>query len=944
MKSPFNNTHLIIVIVSLLLAVSVSYIVWDHLPDEPPQYDLPKQTRLPEALATLNQHHSFDFRAHTKHKLHPTAGPLVLSFLGQVVARYEIDLCEQSSGYKGGIYDLFVGLSRAQINTRLDSKRQGSVKNINSFLRNPVYDTPEVDDLPGVVIEGTLSNLSLTAMETDVLVHSDIDDRHVNRYGLASNAHYSLLITTNRDQSLRDQAGACKIGSVLSITVYEKRESEALANVLVGGELYQVVADHYPATDDPHLFDVQKLNDAMQGCDMLVKDADGIWHFASRWTFVDIERGQSEKIPSSQRSPLCQKVLASFYHTPAGKVLRQRIRLLNRSSSPVVAVAVGKGIGVSAFQNSLPVPATQATLSTYQTLLYTHNYSVTAEPLWHKVIEPPSTPVQFVLRNSSEEVFEVYLVGRNAKVNGAQVLAKQARCPDAMCPQADDVLWLKLKAKPNTQVVISLSGVPQTMSLLKQKVIALDAVPQISEVLGHDRRAKGTSEATVFSVTDRSGKPLSPSDIPELLAPYGGRITASSGFGQTIQLTIDKSLQANLLQLLSSELAQLDEKPKGVASLLVMNGDGDVLAAVQQHADQRNSSGMNLAREGYEQSYKPGTHWLTFAAGKHDGSARYTSGSTAKLITSALLIETLGVDHPLISGKTLNEWRAPGLEGFDPRFSCYPVSHDTCGSNALNNFAGEGGRHTLFNRAKRYRERRYGLDQALRDSLNSYFAALTSTVAQESVYGHYSFGAAAYSDTSPLRDMARRFGFYQPLYLDGGLLDGALMKGSVLEISPSRYGFYRSFSQLLRAAVGEQTVVTPLHISQLTLAIAQGERVQPRVIKAVDGRLSKRVAFPLGLKPETLPRLRAAMRFSAQDYHSFAASDSLGGIYAKTGTGEVSQGGVNNAWTTAFRYQDNHANPLVVTCFMQQVKGNSSLCARVVARAMAALDRSQVHP
>jgi len=130
---------------------------------------------------------------------------------------------------------------------------------------------------------------------------------------------------------------------------------------------------------------------------------------------------------------------------------------------------------------------------------------------------------------------------------------------------------------------------------------------------------------------------------------------------------------------------------------------------------------------------------------------------------------------------------------------------------------------------------------------------------------------------------------------------------------------------LAQSAIGQRNVVaTPLQISMMTAAIANGgKQMKPNLVQTVRTPDLKTVSSltPVELRQSTTPAIAAQMTdwmVSVVD-NGIAAAAAVPGVKvaAKTGTAEVGDTGLNNAWFTGFAPADDPQ--VVVTIVMPNV-------------------------
>lgn len=894
--------RLFVPLFTLVIALTAAAWFWAGKPSA--QHTINTLAGLPKPLQMLNKTQTLDLAYQPGIAEHWIDNSRIITLGGKFEREYNIYVCEQRK-YLRSPKPLYVGLDFLQIK-RLHQDKSKFNTVMYEYLHDPILDKQDSEqDLPGVVItsDGELS----IAAEEEITLLTDTQFDEFEQWAFASNDKFTLVIRKQADTE-------CDYG-ILNIAVY--RHVSNATNMLFWLNHFddqqansdwsfgQVKAGYYPIQKNTR-YGIQSLAEHMQSCRLMVLEHDR-WQFASRYYYTD--KIVKNKFDAKQ-SGHCRKVLATFYHTPAGEVLRNRALAAEQENKPVIALALAENTNVKASFNNQPVKVAQGSLSHFQNLYYTSaghdSYS------WHKV---RSEEVHFSFLSSSKP-FYLYVLGRNVTITGATVVEVSDQCIKGLCEQAGDVTLYHIKPSAK-EVFIEAQGIlPAKSPLLKQATTRLAAKPDVTVIT--NQSAPETNQT--FTVFDRKGKILEVSDIPHLLAPYSGRINPA--MGDKITLTIDKYMQQVVTERLAQYLASIDEKLT-FATISIASENGELLALAQSP---QLSNDTHFARAGYIQSTLPVKSPLTFWAGYHDDSNSFVSGSVFKLLSALLITEKLGHEHPMVQGLSYKEWeRIQDVTQMNPEFGCFPVIDQACVVNGLSNFVFEGEKQTIFNRMKKakHTDSVYGLKHAVRDSLNTYFAFMVDKVASEPFYWQSAFGPDGYELTSPLRHFVSQFGFYSPLRLDAGLLEEKA-DNSVLSVPASKLQHYTAQSQFWRAAVGEQNKVTALQVAQFTLAIAKGELIPLSLLKSVDGKQANVEAVPLNIKAQSFKFIRESMLLAGKNYT--ALKDIPYDIYAKSGTGEV--GEKNNAWMTAFV---NKENPVVITCQISQVTGTGGeLCGNLI--------------
>lgn len=617
---------------------------------------------------------------------------------------------------------------------------------------------------------------------------------------------------------------------------------------------------------------------------------------------------------------------------------------------------------------------------------------------WQRVADwPPdadaTTPLRFhttlTRPANSGEKLELLVLGQDVQVQGATVTANQPRCLTRHCREDQAVgRRLSLQLQSGTQnLTVSLQPLP-TMSF--PALFRYDTLPVALSAEGlrwtattpdphstpNPRRATVTLRDSNESVLrDDTGlhdaawelgwAALLGIDPRHDIAVAGNlqRLGDSGVDSVDARLTLDSTQQTLARQALlanlpavSAAFGQQGDLYRGsrFASLVVMNADnGDILAAVTLPEPPRNATWSDLfSFDAVQSSLSPLRWW----AWRHDGSYRHTPGSTFKTVSALALEQQAQHDahlRALLAGRSAQAIaRDPLAQTYDFQVtaSCYPADSNIC----IHNFAIGGHYETLANRPGA--SQRYGLEEALRDSLNTWFAWLAESTdatllddPQQPGLPHVrALTPNALHQARPLLGMAAKLGFGRAQALDGGLLpEGLLRPDDYLLTSPSHLDAFGSRHDARLAAVGFRMQVTPLQMAQVAAAIATGRLVTPRLLLALNGREADKPAFP-ALDIDT-QRIRKGMNRVPVDG---TAQSAFGGkrfaalrphLYAKTGTADLGQGAdnPNNAWLIG--WVDPGGIPgekrrLAFACQISQVRGTGgAVCGPVIAEWLAAL-------
>jgi len=539
------------------------------------------------------------------------------------------------------------------------------------------------------------------------------------------------------------------------------------------------------------------------------------------------------------------------------------------------------------------------------------------------------------------DALQLMLVGRLAGVAGAQLRASTPACAGRACTSADEVQVLDLALDPGARELV-LDAAPLAMDalaspgdaryrhlVLKDGQLAWQALPA-----GQGTRNGARAEV---ALADRHGRSLwidgAPSEaaraagLAPLLGMQAGHANSVAGMlarlpgagSHHAALTLDLGLQAQVqgaLDCIAMRRGSWDGRrclggsavPDGrQAGMVVLDAaNGEVLAAAGAGAGQVDAANWQEARD--FDRIDPAASPLRLPAFQHDGGAERSPGSTFKIV-SALGLELAAQQDPrlesLLAGEPLagiNAAAAARGFAFRTDASTYPFD----GRARITNFRDQG----LDRRAQ---DGRLGLQQALTYSLNTWFAWL-GELSDRSLLGEPDGGApdlqplnpGALDKVRPIVAMARRLGFGQALRLDGGLLpaDYAWSAWDALQASPSGIDPVHTRHELRQLAIGLRMQATPLQMALVAASVGEGRVVRPRLLASLDGRQATAADGPaLNLR---LDRIRAGMKgvidagTAAGAFRSPDLARLRQGLYGKTGTAPLGDGGMATVWFTGW--------------------------------------------
>lgn len=398
---------------------------------------------------------------------------------------------------------------------------------------------------------------------------------------------------------------------------------------------------------------------------------------------------------------------------------------------------------------------------------------------------------------------------------------------------------------------------------------------------------------------------------------------------------------------------KVDAPAQSAASLVWMDAmTGEILAAANgQTEDLRALPAEALAFH----RFNPGASTLTLNAWQHDGKAHHAAGSTFKIV-SALALEKTAAAKPAaaaeLGGLTILQAdamaRSAGLE-FRMNAGCYPAP--CSGKQAeITNYPA----NRPPSPAQYASEGRFGVVQALRKSVNTWFAFMAEAkdeLAKAGRVGVLPLGADALASERPLLAMARQLGFEKKLTLDGGLLPGVVWQGSdALAVSPSRLDSITRVHELRQAGIGLRMQATPLQMASVAGAVATGLVVTPRLLTSLGTQPATSQSVALGLKLDRVKQGMKEVVDSGTAAGAFGASPALKQksqhIYGKTGTAPIQNSDLNTVWFVGYVEGGaiaGHPNPLAFAVKVTHTQGTGgAVAAPVVASILDTLWQARV--
>jgi cell division protein FtsI/penicillin-binding protein 2 len=632
---------------------------------------------------------------------------------------------------------------------------------------------------------------------------------------------------------------------------------------------------------------------------------------------------------------------------------------------------------------------------------------------WQRVERWPAgadaaTPVRFTLPLAARPTgqrLQLLAVGREIRVEGAAILSAEPRCLAASPCEGAAVLAreLRVQVPPNAaQLAVQLRPLPAqaapalfrhdfTHIHLEEGQLRWQALTPAARQQRGDQRARVTLRARDGALLwDNAGPteaawtlglgalvglhPRHDTAVAGILARLWERGTDSADARLTLDSTLQRLARTALLAQLPAVAARFGARDpyrtQRFASLVVLDADrGDILAAVSLPEPPRDAAWSDLSRFNAAQPRRGPLRWWAW---QHDGGHLHVPGSTFKLV-SALALERSARERPELDA--LLDGLAPDAiarhplasrHDFGVQDACYPAREPRCqrsryapaqqraSGGVIHNFASGGHYATLANQVNAG-DRRYGLVQALRDSLNTWFAWLVETSDATLLDDPQAAGLpharaltpAALDRVRPLAAVTAALGFSAEARLDGGLLPADVPRaGDVLLATASRLDPIQSRHQVRLAALGFRMQVTPLQMARVAASIATDQRVVPRLLLELNGRTAGEPAFaPLGIPTQ---RIRQGLKRVPEDGTAQQAFKDRRfavlrpALYAKTGTADLSrEGDINNAWLAGWVEPGGipgEKRRLAFACLIshsREVGGRE--CGAVVAGFLAAL-------
>jgi cell division protein FtsI/penicillin-binding protein 2 len=268
--------------------------------------------------------------------------------------------------------------------------------------------------------------------------------------------------------------------------------------------------------------------------------------------------------------------------------------------------------------------------------------------------------------------------------------------------------------------------------------------------------------------------------------------------------------------------------------------------------------------------------------------------------------------------------------------------------------------------AEQKNSRRLGLSEAVRDSLNIWFARLAVMMDKDNL--------ASGGKETHLVAMADRLGFGTKLALAqtgsplnplgkltrhkgrGSVLTGFTGNLTLKTYANSRYATGDALQRLSQNSFGQGVTATPLQMARVASTVATGYLPQPYVLQTWAG---KRLDTPDSLKlaPDNIDLLRTGMKAVPEvgtARRAFAKYYPKGGcqVYGKTGTAQVATGRGKrakrqryySAWFTGWHETDEGKPDIAFACMVSHtyIRGHDyggDVCGPIVARILRDMNK-----
>lgn len=507
----------------------------------------------------------------------------------------------------------------------------------------------------------------------------------------------------------------------------------------------------------------------------------------------------------------------------------------------------------------------------------------------------PTVHLEVPVEGHSKHPLHLQLLGKLVEVDGGELLEEQAACLGPGCSVDTIVVNLRIAPKPGvTKVRLKVgawdqfirmnadtSGAPLRVqarrgdwrwSAAPHEHRASNAAPASVEVRARDGQilfANGELTATAHELGVGPMVGLGPTHERSLVGMLG-RLGALGQRSAVAQTTLEPEYQRVLTHIMRCVAGGGDWDPNAgrcvsthttpvreadsFGAVVVMDARlGDVVAATSgENLPHGITANTLLAFDRFNPTGSP----LALHAWQHDGGPAHAPGSAFKLLQAMSFVvaasdspEVMGWIYGLPVAQVDAVAKAAG-KPFQMSSACYPSpcsGHQPHVTNFGLNAPEPASRYASSSR--------FGLREALRHSVNTWFAMTAEWVDQTVAGGHVDarpLGSMGLWRERPIRQVVGTLGFLDQHKLDGGLLpDGfSWHPDDALLASASNLDPVTDVSALRFQALGLRMQTTPLQMAMAAAAIATDRPVTPRLLLSLNGVLSTtppKEAWPLML-------------------------------------------------------------------------------------------------
>lgn len=548
------------------------------------------------------------------------------------------------------------------------------------------------------------------------------------------------------------------------------------------------------------------------------------------------------------------------------------------------------------------------------------------------------------------------LLGQVRSLQGARVLSDVPRCDGPGCGGADLLRELTLELLPGARelrlAVTDQPGVNR-LDMAGAEHLRVQVRPHRngSQLVWLDAPAAGAQgqEPAEVTVLAADGQTLYTQGAPTLLAKKLGLIPlvgagaqhsrslagllarlGAQGHPQAIATTtLEPRYQASLQAVLacvgqfegqwlpaeqrcrSAPTGHAVDPLRVSAAVLLDARSGAVLVSADGRSLPADVSAEDLLAF---DAFNPGGSPLKLPPLQHTGDIGQSAGSAFKL-ADALTLEKVAQRDPATAAalaglppSALDAQAQQHGKAFAMASACYPSPCGRNGSQVQNFKAAPATRYVT--------EGRFGLIEAIRHSVNTWFAWRLESTDRTVAAGHADaqpLGQAALRQERPLLAVLDELGMNKTLQLDGGLLPAphGWLGGDVLLASPTAFDPIIDVHGIRQQALGLRMQTTPLQMARLAAAVATGQVAQAHLLLQLNGvnaspaapqALSMRVDRVQHAMQEVVRAGTAAGAFASVEFKAIRPL-----IHGKTGSAPLAG---NPDGTDCARWPDGQPAPL----------------------------------